>query len=144
MAAMEISIFRLVQNESNETVEIIVGADSIQVIGQDGKAHTSSITTGSANFNKVRVIREEGNEEASTVPHYINEKGAIVIHTSKPYPLVITNRVASDFTDTKNIFSEQEIEDLFNYIITKGTTATTYSPKKSITWGEFSTMIAVH
>ncbi|MGE7811184.1 leucine-rich repeat protein [Lysinibacillus capsici] len=89
-----------------------------------------------------RVIRDEGNGLFTTVPHYLDSNSKLKITTKYNYGLLITNRVSVPFKDIKGLFSYQEVEDLYNYLIVNGTTASTYSPNKDLKRGEFSTMIA--
>ncbi|UZN01341.1 S-layer homology domain-containing protein (plasmid) [Lysinibacillus sp. MHQ-1] len=55
---------------------------------------------------------------------------------------MITDRVTVPFKDIKGLFSYDEVEDLYNYLIVNGTTASTYSPNKDLKRGEFSAMLA--
>lgn len=94
------------------------------------------------NHKGKRVIRDEGNGTYTTVPHYLDSNLQLKITTKYNYGLLITDRVAVPFKDIKNLFSYQEVEDLYNYLIVNGTTATTYSPYANISRGQFSAMIA--
>lgn len=125
---------------TSDTVDIVVDEDSMQ-IGIGDKTYDSSISNGLASYAKKRVIRDEGNGVYTTVPHFVKDN-KLNIKTKNPIGLVITDRVVSNFKDTKGLYSENEVEDLYNYLIVQGTTATTYSPNKNITRGQFSTMIA--
>lgn len=89
-----------------------------------------------------RVIRDEGNGVFTTVPHYVNNTEDLKITTKYDYGLIFTDRVEAPFNDIDGVFSYQEIEDLYNYLIVNGTTPSTYSPNQNITRGQFSAMIA--
>ncbi|MBX8945910.1 leucine-rich repeat protein [Lysinibacillus sp. K60] len=89
-----------------------------------------------------RVIRDEGNGLFTTVPHYLDNHSKLKITTKYNYGLLITDRVSVPFKDIDGLFSYQEVEDLYNYLIVKGTTPSTYSPKKDLKRGEFSVMLA--
>lgn len=124
----------------DDTIDIVIDDDSINISNGD-KEYDSSISNGLASYANKRVIRDEGNGVFSTVPHFV-EDNKLHIKTKNPNGLVITSRVTSNFLDTKGLFSEKEVEDLYNYLIVNGTTATTYSPNADITRGQFSVMIA--
>lgn len=89
-----------------------------------------------------RVIRDEGNGIYTTVPHFIDSNSKLKITSKYNYGLLITNRVSVPFKDIDGLFSYQEVEDLYNYLIVNGTTPTTYSPQKDLKRGEFSAMLA--
>ncbi|MFY0519292.1 leucine-rich repeat protein [Lysinibacillus sp. UGB7] len=102
----------------------------------------SSNETGE-NHKGMRVIRDEGDGTYTTVPHFLDDNSKLKITTKYNYGLLITERVAAPFKDIKGLFSYQEVEDLYNYLITTGTVAnTTYSPYVNISRGQFSAMIA--
>ncbi|WDV09278.1 leucine-rich repeat protein [Lysinibacillus irui] len=124
-----------------DTVDIVVDEDSIQLT-IDGKQYDSAISNGLSSYDKKRVIREEGKGVYSTVPHYNTDDNKLKITTKNPYGLVITDRVAVPFKDVKGLFSFDEVEDLYNYLIVNGTTASTFSPNKDLKRGEFSAMLA--
>ncbi|SPU40581.1 S-layer domain-containing protein [Lysinibacillus capsici] len=94
------------------------------------------------NHKGKRVIRDEGNGIYSTVPHFLDRNSKLKITSKYNYGLLITDRVSVPFKDIDGLFSYQEVEDLYNYLIVKGTTPSTYSPKKDLTRGEFSAMLA--
>ncbi|MGE7843527.1 leucine-rich repeat protein [Lysinibacillus sp. NPDC093712] len=94
------------------------------------------------NHKGKRVIRDEGNGTFTTVPHFLDNNLKLKITTKYNYGLLITDRVAVPFKDMDGLFSYQEVEDLYNYLITTGTTSSTYSPYASISRGQFSAMIA--
>jgi len=125
----------------NDTVDIVVDKNSIQMM-IDGKQYGSTISNGLSSYDKKRVIRDEGKGVYSTVPHYNTDDQKLKITTKKPYGLVITDRVTVPFKDIKGLFSYDEVEDLYNYLIVNGTTASTYSPNKDLKRGEFSAMLA--
>ena len=124
----------------DDVADIVVDRDSITITIGD-KVYKSSISNGLDSYNTKRVIRDEGNGVFTTVPFSV-EENKLKIKTKNPNGLLITDRMIPDFNDTTNVFSREEIEDLYNYSIVKGTTATTYSPYNDITRGQFSVMIA--
>ena len=57
--------------------------------------------------------------------------------------MFITTRVTAPFDDvTKADWYYEDVQHIFNYGITQGTTSTTYSPPAHITRAQFATMIA--
>lgn len=124
----------------DDIVEIVVDEDSI-IIKIDDQEYESSISNGLSSYNNKRVIRDEGNGVYTNVPHFV-EDNKLKIKTKYPHGLLITDRIVSNFKDTTNVFSRDEIEELYNYKIVNGTTETTYSPYNDITRGQFSVMIA--
>ena len=124
----------------DDVADIVVDHDSITIKMGD-KVYKSSISNGLDSYNGKRVLRDEGNGVFTVVPHFV-EDHKLKIKTKNVQGLLITDRVVSDFKDTVNVFSRDEIEDLFNYKIVTGTTSTTYSPYNDITRGQFSVMIA--
>lgn len=89
-----------------------------------------------------RVIRDEGNGIFTTVPHYLDNNLKLKITTKFDYGILVTDRVSVPFKDIKGLYSYQEVEDLYNYLIVNGTTASSFSPNKDLKRGEFSAMIA--
>ena len=124
----------------NDLVDIVIDNNSMTIKVGD-KIYKSSISNGLADYNNLRVIRDEGNGIFTTVPYSV-EENKLKIKTKDPHGLLITDRMVPDFKDTTNVFSRDEIDDLYNYGIVTGTTATTYSPYNDITRGQFSVMIA--
>lgn len=124
----------------DDLVDIVVDHDSITIKMGD-TVYKSSISNGLGSYNNKRVIRDEGDGVFTIVPHFV-EDNKLKIKTKNLHGLLITDRVVSNFKDTANVFSRDEIEDLYNYKIVYGTTATTYSPYNDITRGQFSVMIA--
>lgn len=112
--------------------------DSIQI---GDKVYDLDISNGLGTYAKKRVIRDEGNGVFTKVPHFV-ENDKLHFKTKHPTNLVITDRVVTNFKDTKGLFSENEVEDIYNYLIVNGMTATTYSPNADINRGQFSLMIA--
>lgn len=121
-------------------VDIVVYNDSIQIKIGD-KVYESSISNRLGSYHNKRVLRDEGNGVYTAVPHSV-EDNKLIIKTKYPHDLIITDCVVPNFKDVTNVFSRNEIEDLYNYKIVNGTTATTYSPNNDITRGQFSVMIA--
>lgn len=123
---------------------------SIQSISEPTPAMTLIETqehSKTSNEDKVsqegkRVIRDEGNGLFTTVPHYLGSDVKLKITTKYNYGLLITDRISVPFNDIKGLYSYQEVEDLYNYLIVNGTTTSTYSPNKDLKRGEFSAMIA--
>ena len=124
----------------DDLVDIVIDNNSI-TIKTDDKIYEFSIANGLGNYSNKRVLRDEGNGVFTTVPNFV-EENKLKIKTKNVQGLLITDRVESNFKDTTNVFSREEIDDLYNYHIVTGTTATTYSPYNDITRGQFSVMIA--
>jgi hypothetical protein len=126
---------------ADDKAQFVLEDDKLNlVVGE--KTYTTDFK-GPDSYENLRAVRLNRDGSYSTVPHYVSEDHSkLVITTNNPDNLLITSRVASNFTDTKGLYSEQEVEDLFNYVITTGTTATTYSPYQDITRSQFAVMIA--
>jgi len=107
-----------------------------------GTTDTEEPTVEVEEHNGKRVIRDEGNGIYTTVPHFLDGNSKLKITSKYNYGLLITDRVSVPFKDIDGLFSYQEVEDLYNYLIVKGTTPSTYSPKKDLKRGEFSAMLA--
>ena len=116
--------------------------DKGYTISVGGKDYDFKFDKGSYNFKNKRVVHDINNKK-STAMHYITDN-SIVITTSNLENILITSREAIPFKDVVETpgFNIKDIEDLYNNIITTGTTATTYSPKASITRAQFAVMIA--
>jgi hypothetical protein len=126
---------------ADDKAQFVLEDDKLNlVVGE--KTYTTDFKAPDS-YENLRAVHVNTDGSYSTVPHYVSEDHSkLVITTNNPDNLLITSRVASNFTDTKGLYSEQEVEDLFNYVITTGTTATTYSPYQDITRSQFAAMIA--
>lgn len=88
-----------------------------------------------------RALRLSG-KKASSVMHYV-DGSELVLTTSNYEDIIISNKVGEPFTDVnaKDWF-QNDVEDIYNYGFTTGTTATTFSPNDKITRGQFAGMVA--
>ena len=98
--------------------------------------------SGLGDLTGERAVRldEKGGHHA--IPHE-NINGTIKINSKNFENILITHRVPEPFVDVldKHWF-KGDVEDAYNYVFTKGTGSDTFSPKASITRGEFAVMIA--
>lgn len=131
------------ESENLENIdEITIKGDGIYVT-IDGKEQKVSDAKNDLDFSKLRVLRDNDKVADSTVMHYTTDS-SLVITSKNLKNLYITSTMPVPFTDIKDNqwYQYKEIESLFNYIIVEGTTATTYSPKASITRSDFAVMVA--
>jgi len=147
-----------VEIEENEKGELIITVDDEDdVIGDNegtitisnNGAHivvgdvqkTINIDLGDYVFDGKRAIHLEDGH-ASTAMHYLKDD-ALVITTRHLDHVIITSRVSHPFKDLNPKWNNiGDIEDMYNYLITNGTTATTYDPTSNITRAQFAVMVA--
>ena len=94
-------------------------------------------------WSKYRVVRKDSTGEGfSAVPHKSTGEG-FKISSSNLEGIVITEKVNIPFKDvTDKDWFKGDVEEMYNYGFTTGTTAETFSPYDNITRGQFAAMIA--
>ena len=120
-----------------DTLELTPEGLFINVEGEKVKFNTE-LDLSNIDWDNTRVIRVGG----GAVPHKQNGEG-LTITTSNFNNLLITSKEPEPFTDVNDDdWFKQDVEDMFNYGFTTGTTATTYSPNESINRAQFAVMLA--
>lgn len=129
------------ENIIGENGGTITITDDGAKISVNGVEKDIKIDLGDYKFTGKRAVHVV-NGKKSTAMHYTTDN-SLVITTHNLNNLVITSRESLPFKDLDPKWNQiSEIDDLYNYIITTGTTATTYSPKSSITRTQFAVMVA--
>ena len=119
------------------SLEITVDGIFVTVDGEKVKFNTELDLTD-IDWDNTRVLRVGG----GAVPHK-NLGDGIKITSSNFHNLYIGPKEEEPFTDINDDdWFKEDVEEMFNYGFTKGTTATTYSPNESITRAEFAVMLA--
>ena len=102
---------------------------------------TDQLPATTIDFTNVRAVRVIDGKVA-TVSHYIDGDD-LKITSNNLKDVLVTSRITAPFNDVaKTDWYYQDVQDIFNYGITQGTTSTTYSPLANITRAQFATMIA--
>jgi len=119
---------------------ITISNDGAHIV-VDGVEKKIAIDLGDYVFDGKRAIHLEDGH-ASTAMHYLKED-SLVVTTRHLDHVVITSRVSHPFEDLNPKWNNiGDIEDLYNYLVTTGTTATTYDPTSNITRAQFAVMVA--
>ena len=102
---------------------------------------TDQLPATTIDFKNARAVRVIDGK-VTTVSHY-TDGDDLKITSNNLKDVFITSRVTAPFNDVaKTDWYYQDVQDIFNYGITQGTTSTTYSPLANITRAQFATMIA--
>lgn len=129
--------------EDLEALEnVIIKEDGVFVTVENQEVKISDIEERfTENLENKRALRLAG-QKAASVMHYV-EGSELVLTTSNYEDIIISSKVSEPFTDvnTKDWF-QKDVEEIYNYGFTTGTTATTFSPNAKITRGQFAGMIA--
>ena len=130
------------QEDLQHVTDVVINKDGIFIkVGNEQVKVTDKLPTTDIDFTNARVVRLVDNKFVP-VMHYTNGEG-LRITSSNINDLIITSKVKEPFTDVKDdAWYHDDVEEIFNYGFTQGTTATTYSPNNEITRGEFVVMIA--
>ena len=130
------------QEDLQHVTDVVINKDGIFItVGNEQVKVTDKLPTTDIDFTNARVVRLVDNKFVP-VMHYTNGEG-LRITSGNINDLIITSKVKEPFTDVKDdAWYHDDVEEIFNYGFTQGTTATTYSPTNEITRGEFVVMIA--
>lgn len=102
---------------------------------------TDQLPTTTIDFTNARAIRVIDGQVA-TVSHY-TDGGNLKITSNNLKDVLVTSRIVAPFDDVAETdWYYQDVQNIFNYGITQGTTSTTYSPLTNITRAQFATMMA--
>ncbi|EPD52236.1 hypothetical protein HMPREF1210_01589 [Paenisporosarcina sp. HGH0030] len=102
-----------------------------------------SIST-STTLNPLTTVGVVVNADGSVVavPTFVEDKGANLYRNSNSvYTLIENFKTFNDVNNGKN-WSEEYVEKLASRMVVKGTTATTFSPNREITRGEFAAILS--
>lgn len=120
-------------------IQEVFTLDQCEATLSDGNETYSVGTSLLKEHNRIVRIAEDG--KAYTVPHFLD--GEKVVVTTKDYNgLYLTSQTNVSFKDIADWHNEEDIHSLYNYLIIKGTTATTYSPNAVTSRAQFAAMIA--
>lgn len=128
------------EEKINSDVTLTLTEEGIEVTSE-GVTVLLDTKVSIKDFTNKRAVRI-GKKDLGTVPQF--NRGKELVITSKNLDnILITDRITEPFVDVKDTdYFKPEVEDMYNYIITVGTTATTYDPSKAITRGQFAKMLA--
>ena len=130
------------KEDVNSVTNVIVNGKGIFLtVDNTSIKVTDQLPTTTIDFTNARAIRVIDGQVA-TVSHYI-DGDTLKITSNNLKDVVITSRTVAPFDDVAETdWYYQDVQDIFNYGITQGTTSTTYSPLANITRAQFATMIA--
>ena len=115
---------------TNDGVFLNVGEEKVEL--------DTGLDLSNIDWENTRVIRLGG----APVPHKATGEG-FTITTDNFSNLLITSCEPEPFDDVNDgDWFKGDVEEMFNYGFTTGTTATTYSPNESITRAQFAVMLA--
>ena len=130
------------KEDLNSVTDVIVNSKGIFLTVDNKQVKvTDQLPVTTIDFTNARAVRVI-DDQVVTVSHYIDGDN-LTITSNNLKDVFITTRVTAPFDDvTKADWYYEDVQHIFNYGITQGTTSTTYSPLAHITRAQFATMIA--
>jgi len=97
-------------------------------------------------LSNARAVRVFGDDKRTVtykaIPHQ-SIKDGLKVSSDNLENILITSKVEEPFVDVNDSdWFKEDVEEAFNYVLTTGTTATTYNPYADITRAQFAVMIA--
>lgn len=137
---IKISIVDTLDDLVNNLGQVVIKDDGVYGIVND-KEYIISKETLDFDYDNARALRHDNNK-ISTVKHYTSND-SLILTTRSLENIVISSRLDLPFEDVvKTNAYYKDINDLYNYGITNGTSPTTYNPDSLITRGQFAVMVS--
>lgn len=135
-------IFLTVDNTLVKVTDITVNTKGIFLTVDNTQVKvTGQLPATNIDFTNARAVRVI-NDKLATVSHYTDGDN-LKITSNNLKDVLVTSRITAPFDDVAETdWYYDDVQDIFNYGITQGTTSTTYSPLANITRAQFATMIA--
>lgn len=135
-------IFLTVDNTQVKVTDITVNSKGIFLPVDNTQVKvTGQLPATNIDFTNARAVRVI-NDKLATVSHYTDGDN-LKITSNNLKDVLVTSRITAPFDDVAETdWYYDDVQDIFNYGITQGTTSTTYSPLANITRAQFATMIA--
>jgi len=130
------------KEDLNNVTDVIVNSKGIFLTVDNTRVKvTDQLPATTIDFTNARAVRVIDGKVA-TVSHYTDGDN-LKITSNNLKDVLVTSRIAAPFDDVvETDWYHNDVQDIFNYGITQGTTSTTYSPLANITRAQFATMIA--
>lgn len=135
--------FKTLSDAIDFKLSLVAPDDKTVELKNFSKPVQRSIST-STTLNPLTTVGVVFNTDGSVVavPTFVEDKGANLYRNSNSvYTLIENFKTFNDVNNGKN-WSEEYVEKLASRMVVKGTTATTFSPNREITRGEFAAILS--